>query len=105
MIEGPVKKKILETTQNDKLRWRTTIETLYEMGTIKPYHQELVEAQAKLGEFDLVWTVGNDLEVTYLGMVISKVGVDGDLRQAIEDNGKRTVALLEEEFVTLLGEI
>lgn len=105
MIEGPIEGKILEMTQADKLRWRTTIETLHEMGTIKPYHRELVEARAKLGEFDLVWTVGRDLEILYLGMPISVIGVNGDLRQAIEDNGKRTVSLLENEFITLLSEV
>jgi hypothetical protein len=105
MINGPLEEKIKEMTENNKLRWRTTIETLHEMGTLKPYHQELVEARAKLGEFDLVWTVGGDLEVLYLDMPISVLSVDGGLRQSIEDNGKRTVELLEEEFVTLLSEV
>jgi hypothetical protein len=75
------------------------------MGTIKPYHQEMVEARARFGEFELVWGRSGDIEVMYLDMLISTVQGNGRLQRAIEDNGKRTIELLEEEFVTLLSEV
>ena len=52
---------------------------------------------------ELIWSRGGEIVVAYHDIPITDISGDEELTKEIEANGKRTVKILEDEFLQLLG--